>query len=59
VTLVGGVVPTATRRPIPGRKHRVFSKDLWNPQIVTLGSVPGINTRYRPALHALWQSNNP
>jgi hypothetical protein len=55
VTLVGGVAPTATRfaRYIR-RKHKVYPKDLWETQIVTLGSVPGINTRYRPALHALY-----
>jgi len=34
--------------------HKVYPKDLWNTQIVTLGSVPGINTRYRPMLHALY-----
>jgi hypothetical protein len=29
---------------------------LWQTQIVTLGSVPGINTRYRPALQAMYGS---
>ena len=46
VTLVGGVAPTAiefgrylfrTRRKLP--------RDLWQTQVMTLGSVPGINTR--------------
>jgi hypothetical protein len=36
------------------RKHKVYPKDLWQTQIVTLGSVPGINTRYEPALKALY-----
>jgi hypothetical protein len=27
---------------------------VWKPQIVTLGSVPGINTRYEPVLTALY-----
>jgi hypothetical protein len=55
VTLVGGVAPTATRfARYLRRKHKVYPKDLWQTQIVTLGSVPGINTRYRPALHALY-----
>jgi hypothetical protein len=55
VTLVGGVAPTATRfaRYI-WRKHKVYPRDLWQTQLVTLGSVPGINTRYRPALRALY-----
>jgi hypothetical protein len=55
VTLVGGVTPTAV---LFGRylkqKHGVYPKDLWKTQIMTLGSVPGINTRYQPALHALY-----
>jgi hypothetical protein len=55
VTLVGGVAPTAVRfARYLRKKHKVYPKDLWQPQIVTLGSVPGINTRYRPALHALY-----
>jgi hypothetical protein len=55
VTLVGGVAPTAVRFARYLRKqHGVYPKDLWQTQIVTLGSVPGINTRYRPALRALY-----
>jgi GH3 auxin-responsive promoter len=55
VTLVGGVAPTAV---LFGRftkdKHGVYPKDLWKTQIMTLGSVPGINTRYEPALRAMY-----
>ncbi len=55
VTLVGGVAPTAIRfARYLHRKHGVYPKDLWQTEIVTLGSVPGINTRYRPALRALY-----
>jgi hypothetical protein len=55
VTLVGGVAPTAIRfARFMRKKHKVYPKDLWKTQIVTLGSVPGINTRYRPALRALY-----
>jgi hypothetical protein len=55
VTLVGGVAPTAVRfARYLRRVHKVYPKDLWQTQIVTLSSVPGINTRYRPALHALY-----
>jgi hypothetical protein len=55
VTLVGGVAPTATLfgRYLK-RTHDVYPKDLWKTQIMTLGSVPGINTRYQPALTALY-----
>ncbi len=55
VSIVGGVAPTAT---LFGRylhhAHHAYPKDLWKPLLVTLGSVPGINTRYEPALRALY-----
>lgn len=55
VTLVGGVCPTAIRF---GRylKHRYgsYPQELWKTQILTLGSVPGINTYYQPVLNALY-----
>jgi hypothetical protein len=55
VTLVGGVAPTAVRfGKYLHHTHQVYPKDLWNPQIMTLGSVPGINTRYHSTLQALY-----
>jgi len=55
VTLVGGVAPTATRfAQYLHRVHRIYPRDLWQVQVMTLGSVPGINTRYQPSLHALY-----
>jgi hypothetical protein len=55
VTLVGGVAPTAISfARYLKRAHSVYPRDLWQPQIVTLGSVPGINTRYQPTLTALY-----
>jgi hypothetical protein len=55
VTLVGGVAPTAVSfGRYLRKKHGVYPKDLWKTQVMTLGSVPGINTRYQPALHALY-----
>ena len=55
VTQLGGVAPTAILfgRYIR-RKHRVYPKKLWQVRIMTLGSVPGINTRYQPSLQALY-----
>jgi hypothetical protein len=55
VTLIGGVAPTAVLfgRYLK-RRHGVYPKDLWTTQIVTLGSVPGINTRYAASLRALY-----
>jgi hypothetical protein len=55
VTLVGGVATTAVLfGRYLRRAHGVYPKDLWQPQIVTLGSVPGINTTYVPSLTALY-----
>jgi len=55
VTLVGGVVMTALRfGKYVRREHGVYPKQLWKTQIMTLGSAPGINTRYQPALSALY-----
>jgi hypothetical protein len=55
VTLVGGVAPTAL---FFGRylrhAHGIYPKDLWQIRIMTLGSVPGINTRYASELRALY-----
>jgi hypothetical protein len=55
VTIVGGVAPTAVDF---GRylhhAHGVYPKDLWRVCIMTLGSVPGINTKYQPILRALY-----
>jgi hypothetical protein len=55
VTMVGGVAPTAVDF---GRylyhTHKVYPKDLWRVRIMTLGSVPGINTKYQPVLRALY-----
>lgn len=55
VTLVGGVCQTTIEfARYLRRRHGFYPKDLWDPQIMTLGSTPGINTRYRPTLHALF-----
>jgi hypothetical protein len=57
VTIVGGVAPTTVDF---GRylhhAHGVYPKDLWQVRIMTLGSVPGINTKYQPVLKALYGS---
>ncbi len=55
VTLVGGVAPTAVLfGRYLRRAHGVYPKDLWKVQIMTLGSVPGINTRYEASLQAMY-----
>ena len=52
---MGGVCQTALQfgRYLK-RRHGVYPKQLWNTQIVTLGSTPGINTRHAAALRALY-----
>jgi hypothetical protein len=55
ITLVGGVATTAVLfGRYLHRTHRVYPKNLWQTQIMTLGSVPGINTTYESALTALY-----
>ncbi len=55
ITLVGGVCPTAIRFARHMKKqHKVYPKEIWKTQIMTLGSVPGINTRYQASLNALY-----
>jgi hypothetical protein len=55
VSLVGGVAPTAV---LFGQhlynKHHIYPRELWRPVVMTLGSVPGINTKYRPTLRGLY-----
>ncbi|OGO48999.1 MAG: hypothetical protein A2Z30_02530 [Chloroflexi bacterium RBG_16_64_43] len=55
VTLVGGVAPTTQLfgRYVK-RVHGRYPKDMWKAQVMTLGSVPGINTRYESSLRALY-----
>ncbi|HAF62088.1 MAG TPA: hypothetical protein DCK95_07170, partial [Anaerolineaceae bacterium] len=52
VTLVGGVAPTALQfGKYMRRVHKQMPKDIWKVTIMTLGSVPGINTRLADDLH--------
>ncbi len=55
VTMVGGVSPTAIMfGRYLHRAHGIYPKNIWEVRIMTLGSVPGINTREEPALRALY-----
>ena len=55
VTLVGGVNTTVTEfGRYLHREHNVWPKDLWQPQIMTLGSSPAINTYHPAALRAMY-----
>jgi hypothetical protein len=55
VTLVGGVAPTAVDfGRFLRQKYGMYPKDLWEMKLMTLGSVPGINSRLKPALKAMY-----
>jgi hypothetical protein len=55
VTLVGGVAPTALQfGRYMARKYRHYPKDIWKTTVMTLGSVPGINTRLSEPLQAVY-----
>ena len=55
VALVGGVAPTALAFGKHLKKfHGVYPKEIWQTQLMTLGSTPGINTKHQPALNALY-----
>ncbi|HEY60239.1 MAG TPA: GH3 auxin-responsive promoter family protein [Anaerolineae bacterium] len=55
VTLVGGVAPTALQfGRYLHRKRQVYPKDMWKVIVMTLGSIPGINTRLSDSLRALY-----
>lgn len=55
VTLVGGVCQTAIEfARYLRQEHRLYPKDIWQVKIMTLGSTPGINTRFRSTLRALY-----
>jgi hypothetical protein len=52
---VGGVCRTTIKfARYLRRTHKVYPKDLWQAKIMTLGSVAGINTKFQPALNALY-----
>jgi len=55
VTLVGGVAPTAIEfGRFLKRKYGKYPKEMWKVQLMTLGSVAGINTRLLPILKAMY-----
>ncbi|MFN2237272.1 MAG: GH3 auxin-responsive promoter family protein, partial [Anaerolineales bacterium] len=55
VALVGGVAPTALAFGKHLKKvHGIYPKEIWQTQIMTLGSTAGINTKHQPALNAMY-----
>jgi hypothetical protein len=55
VTLVGGVCQTALEfGRYLSRRHKLYPKQLWKTQVMTLGSTPGINTFHAAQLTAMY-----
>lgn len=55
ITMCAGVCPTLLEfGQYLQMRHRVLPKNLWQMQVIATTSVPGIHTRYRPALRGLY-----
>ncbi len=55
VTLVGGVCQTAVEfGRYLSKRHKMYPKQLWKTQVMTLGSTPGINTHHAAQLRAMY-----
>jgi hypothetical protein len=55
ITLCAGVCPSIIQfGHFLHRRHKVLPKELWHMRVIAAASVPGISTRYKPALHALY-----
>jgi hypothetical protein len=55
VTILGGVVNTFLKfGSYLHKQHGLRPKDVWTARVMTLGSAPGINTKWEPALRANW-----
>jgi len=57
VTILGGVVNVFLKfGKYLHQNYGLRPKDVWQPRVMTLGSAPGINRKWAPALHANWGS---
>lgn len=55
ITMLGGVATTAVLFARYLKKHHgIYPRDLWKILVLTLGSVPAINTRYQPQLRSFY-----
>jgi hypothetical protein len=55
ITMCAGVCPTMIRfGHFLQRRHKILPRDLWQMRVIAATSVPGIHTKYRPALRALY-----
>jgi hypothetical protein len=55
ITMCAGVCPTLIEfGRFLQRRHKVLPSDLWRMRVIAATSVPGIHTKYKPALQALY-----
>jgi hypothetical protein len=55
ITMCAGVCPSIIQfGHFLQRRHKVLPKELWRMRIIAAASVPGIHTKYKPALRALY-----
>jgi hypothetical protein len=55
ITMCAGVCPTIIAfGHFLHRRHKVLPKKLWRMRVIAAASVPGITTKYEPALRALY-----
>jgi len=55
ITMCAGVCPSIIAfGHFLHRRHKVLPKQLWPMRVIAAASVPGITTKYKPALHALY-----
>jgi hypothetical protein len=55
ITMCAGVCPSIIQfGHYLHRHHKVLPKQLWAMRVIAAASVPGIHTRYKPALRALY-----
>jgi len=55
ITMCAGVCPSIIAfGHFLQRRHKVLPRELWRMRVIAATSVPGIHTKYRPALRALY-----
>jgi hypothetical protein len=55
ITMCAGVCPSIIQfGHFLQRRHKVLPKDLWRMRVIAATSVPGVHTKYKPALRTLY-----
>jgi hypothetical protein len=55
ITMCAGVCPSIIEfGRFLQRRHKVLPKELWRMRVIAATSIPGVHTKYKPALRALY-----